>query len=97
MTTNNPHIGSSLEDFLDEEKIREEVEVMAARKVIAITVGDALIRKKMSKTEFARRMGTSRASVNRVLDPNNPSLTFRTAAKASRVLGMKLRVDMVDA
>jgi len=93
---NNPYIGSSLDDFLDEEGIREEVDVMAARREIALMMGQVLAKKKMSKTEFARRMGTSRASVNRVLDPNNPSLTFKSAAKASHVLGLKLKVELIE-
>jgi plasmid maintenance system antidote protein VapI len=97
MKKNNPHLGSSLDDFLNEEGIRDEVDVMAARKVIAVSLTDAMIRQNITKTEFARRMGTSRAVVNRILDPSNPSLTFKNAARASKALGKKLKIEMVDA
>lgn len=97
MKKNNPNLGSNFDAFLDEEGIREEVDVMAARKVIAISLCEKMARQNITKSEFARRMGTSRAVVDRILDPNNPSLTFKNAARASKALHMKIKVEMVDA
>ncbi len=94
---NNKHIGSSLTDFLEENTISEEVEAIAARKVFALQLGSAIEKKHLTKAEFARKMKTSRAVVDRMLDPNNPSLTFKTAARATSALGMRLKVELIEA
>jgi len=94
---NNKHIGSSLEDFLQSNDITEDVEAMAARKAFALQVAQAIERRQMSKAEMARKMKTTRAVVDRMLDPDNPSLTFKTAAKATAALGMKLKLELVEA
>lgn len=97
MNKDNPHIGSSLDEFLDESGIREDVEILAARKVIALRLVEALERQDMTKTELARRMHTSRTVVNRMLDPDNPGITLQTIDRASRALGLKLKVELVEA
>lgn len=93
----NKHIGSSLDDFLQDNDITVDVEAMAARKVFALQMAQAIERKHLTKAEVARKMHTTRAVVDRMLDPHNPSLTFKTAAKATAALGMKLKVELVEA
>ena len=51
----------------------------------------------LTKAAMARRMGTSRSSLDRLLDPSVPSVTLLTIEKAARVLGKRLRVEMVEA
>lgn len=49
----------------------------------------------MSKSKLALRMNTSRAAVNRLLDPANPSISLAALEKAARVLNRKLNIELV--
>lgn len=91
----NKHIGSSLDDFLDGNGIRADVEELAACKFLALKLSEELAARKMSVAEFARRMGSTRAVATRILDPKNTSLTFKTATRAARSLGLKFEVRLV--
>ncbi len=93
----NKHIGSSLNDFLESEGIRSEVEEMALCKFLAITLAERLNTKGMSISEFAKKMGSSRDVARKVLNPANKNLTFRTASKAASALGMKFKVQLLEA
>ncbi|MDR0320197.1 MAG: helix-turn-helix domain-containing protein [Treponema sp.] len=91
----NKAIGSSFDDFLAEEGISEEVEAGAIKKIIAYQLQEAIKREHLSMTTLATRLETSRAAVNRLLDPDNESITLLTLKKAANVLGKKLRVELV--
>ncbi len=91
----NEHIGSSFDDFLEEEGIKEEVENAAVKKIIAIGMQDEMAAKGITKTEMAARMGTNRAAVDRLLNPQNNAVTLATLTKAANVLGKKLVLSMV--
>ncbi|MBR0098771.1 MAG: XRE family transcriptional regulator [Treponema sp.] len=91
----NEHIGSSFDDFLEEEGIREEVENAAVKKVIALGMQSEMAAKNITKTQMAQRMGTSRAAVDRLLNPYNNAVTLATLTKAANVLGKKLVLRMV--
>jgi DNA-binding Xre family transcriptional regulator len=93
----NPHIGSSFDDFLEEEGILDEVEAVALKRLIAWQVQHAMEEKKLTKTALAKQMGTSRSSLDRLLDPNNPSLTLVTVERAAKVMGKQVRFEFVDA
>ncbi len=88
-------IGSSFDDFLKEEGLHEEVTARAIKRVIARQL-DALMReKRLTKTVLARRMRTSRAQLDRVLDPDNESVTLGTLTRAAHAVGRKLRLELV--
>ena len=97
MNKNNKHRGGDFRDFLQEEGILEEVEERALKQLIALHVAGLLKQKRLSKTEMAARMNTSRAAVDRLLDANNPSATLGTLAKAARALGQKVSIKLVPA
>jgi antitoxin HicB len=97
MTNNNPHIGSSFDDFLDEENLLVESNEIAIKRVIAWQLQQEIESKHMTKTDVAKAMGTSRAAVDRLLDPNNTSVTLNTLSKAARILGKKIEIDLVEA
>ena len=97
MNKNNKHRGGDFRDFLQEEGILEEVEERALKQLIALQVAGLLKQKRLSKTEMAARMNTSRAAVDRLLDANNPSATLGTLAKAARALGQKVSIKLVPA
>ena len=91
----NNTIGSSFDDFLIEEGISEEVEACAIKKLIACQLQQVIEKEHLSKTTLAAQLKTSRAAVNRLLDPNNESITLLTLKKAANVLGKKLRFELV--
>jgi DNA-binding Xre family transcriptional regulator len=88
-------LGSSFDDFLTEEGIAEDVENGAVKKLIAYQLQEALVAEHMSKTELASRLHTSRAALDRLLDPNNDSVTILTLKRAAAALGKKLRLELV--
>ena len=91
----NNSIGSSFNDFLAEERLSEEVEAGAIKKMIACQLQEAIKKEHLTKTMLAARLETSRAAINRLLDPNNDSITLLTLQKAASVLGKKLRFELV--
>ena len=93
----NKHIGSNFDDFLDEEGMREEVTAAAIKRVISWQLAQAMKAKRITKTEMAERMHTSRMVVNRLLDENDTSVTLATLARASLAVGMPLRFELTPA
>ena len=91
----NPHIGSDFDDFLADEGIRAEVESLALKKLVSLQLQEILESEDVSKTQLALRMKTSRTSVNRMLDPANPSLTVASLGKVAAALGRKLEFRFV--
>lgn len=92
----NRHIGSSFDDFLSEEGIREVVEAEAIKRVIAAEIAEAMDSLGISKTEMATRMHTSRAVVNRLLDQSDTGVTLATLTKAGLALGRKFKFALAS-
>ncbi len=92
----NKNIGSSFNDFLEEEGIHEEATSHAIKRVIAWQLAEAMKAKKISKSEMARRMKTSRTQVERFLDPENDSVQLNTIQKAAAIVGKRLIVTFED-
>ena len=88
------HVGSTFSSFLDEEGIRDEVDLRTKKKVLADQILAKMERDHVTRTELAARMNTSRTVVNRLLDPNDTSFTFGTLAKASQALDLDLLVSL---
>lgn len=93
----NKHIGSNFDDFLEQEGMREEVTAAAVKRVIAWQFAQAMKAQKISKTQMATRMHTSRMVVNRLLDEADTSVTLATLARASVALGTPLRFELGSA
>ena len=88
------HIGNNFNNFLDEEGILAETESIAVKRVIAFQVEQMMIEQKLSKTEMSRRMNTSRAALDRLLDPANRAVTLQTLDHAARALGKRLQISI---
>jgi DNA-binding Xre family transcriptional regulator len=86
-------VGSNLDDFLREEQLLHTVEATAVKRVLAFQIEREMKRRKLTKIEMASRMRTSRASLERLLDPANTSVTLSTLERAASALGKKLRVE----
>jgi len=92
---NETYIGSDFDDFLSEEGLLEEAEAMAVKRVLAYQINELMKEQNLSKAEMARRMNTSRAALERLLNPENRSVTLHTMDKAARSLGKRLRLTLV--
>jgi len=93
--TRNKHRGSSLRSFLKEEGVLKEVEAAALKRALALEVADLMEKGDFNKSTLAAKMRTSRAAINRILDPNNTSVTLTTLNKVARCLGRKLKIELV--
>jgi antitoxin HicB len=91
---NNKHIGSNFDDFLEEEGILGEAEAVAIKRVIAFQVEQMMKEQNLTKTEMSRRMNTSRAALNRLLDPTNQAVTLQTLDHAAHALGKRLQIHI---
>jgi antitoxin HicB len=91
---NKKHIGSKFDDFLKEEKLFEQVQAAAIKRVVVYQIAEEMKRNKLTKTEMANRMKTSRAALERLLDPDNASITLITLERAASALGKKLKVEL---
>lgn len=87
--------GSSLDDFLEEDGLLQEATLEAQKRVLAWQIAQEMENQHISKAELARRMSTSRSSLDRMLDPEHPSITLATMYKAARSLGKNLDVRFV--
>lgn len=93
----NRHRGSSLRDFLKADGSLEEIEAAALKRALALKVADLMEKQDLNRTTMAAEMRTSRAAINRILDPENTSVTLTTLSKVARSLGRKLKIDLVPA
>ena len=89
------HIGSSFDKFLQEEGIYEEVTARAIKRVIARQLDTLMQDQGLTKTTLAKRMKTSRAQLDRLLDPHNESVTLGTLTRAAQAVGRHLRMELV--
>lgn len=92
---NNKHIGTDFSDFLKEDGIFEETNDIAIKRVIAYQLEQEMKAQNITKTKMAEMMNTSRAVVNRLLNPDNSSLTLSTLENATHALGKRLNISIV--
>lgn len=91
----NPHRGSALDDLPKEEGVFKEFQAAAIKNVIAFQLSQAIGDNHLTKTQMASRMKTSRAQLNRLLDPEDGNVTLETLQKAAAILGRELKVELV--
>ena len=90
----NRHHGSSVDDLLKEEGVLDEMQAVAIKEVIAWQLQKAMKEKKLSKNRMAELMKTSRAQLDRLLDPEHGNVTIETLQRAANVLGRSLRIEI---
>src|SRR5271168_1882653 len=91
------HSGSTFDSFLEEEGIREEVEAVAIKRVLAWQLSRAMQQQQKTKLEMAKQLRTSRSQLDRLLDPQNVSVTLDTITRAARALGKRVIIRVADA
>ena len=90
----NRHIGSDFDEFLQEEGILAETEATAVKRVIAHQIEQEMKDRQISKSALAQMMNTSRSSLDRLLDPENASVTLLTLESVALALGKRLTVRL---
>ena len=90
----NPHVGSDFDDFLHEEKIYDEAQAIAVKRVLSFQLEQSMKKSRLTKSAMAKRMGTTRAQLDRLLNPENPSTTLTTVVKAAGALGQRVKISL---
>jgi antitoxin HicB len=90
----NPHIGSAFSDFLKEEGLYEEITAHAIKRVLVRQIEQAMKAQGLTKVEMAKRMRTSRAQLDRLLDPNNDKVQLDTLQRAAAAVGRGLLLEL---
>ncbi|AJD53265.1 Helix-turn-helix domain-containing protein [Thalassospira xiamenensis M-5 = DSM 17429] len=89
------HTGSSFDDFLEEEGIREEIETVAIKRVLAWQLRQEMEKQNLSKAEMARLMKTSRTQLERLLDDTNDKVQLDTIQRGAKAVGRTLKLELV--
>ena len=92
---NTEHIGSSFDDFLREDGIYEQVTAAAIKRVLVRQIAQQMTEQRLTKAAMAKRMHTSRASLDRLLDPNNDAVTLSTLFRAAKAVGRQIHFELV--
>jgi hypothetical protein len=90
------HTGSTFDSFLEEEGFREEVEAVAVKRVISWQLAEAMRAKGKTKQALAKELNTSRSQLDRLLDPQNVSVSLDTITRAAKALGKRLIIRIAD-
>ena len=90
------NIGSNFDEFLAEEGLLEDSTILGLKRYIAFQLTEKMQEKNISKSKMALQMATSRSSLDRLLDPNNSSVTLKTLQNAVKALGYKLKIELVS-
>jgi antitoxin HicB len=89
------HRGPTLDSFLKQEGVYDELKAVVVKEAIAWQFQQALAKKRMSKKRLAELMETSRTQVDRLLDPKSGNVTLETLQRAAHFVGRELRVELV--
>ena len=89
----NKYSGSNFDDFLAEEGILEEVSTKAQKRLLALQIEDIMAETSLTKSEIAAKMNTSRSQLDRLLDPNNTSITLDSLDRLARAVGKRLKIE----
>lgn len=90
----NRHVGSTFEAFLNEESLYEDVTAHAIKRVLAWQIEEAMRAQGLTKVAMAKRMKTSRAQLDRLLDPDNDKVQLDTVQRAAQAVGRKLHIEL---
>ena len=95
MNRESGYSGPLFADFLREQGTLEEATEVAIKRVLAFQLKSAMEEQGISKAEMARRVNTSRSQLDRLLDPDNTSVSLSTLTKAAKAVGRSLKIDLV--
>jgi len=89
----NQFTGSNLNDFLEEEGILEEVSAKAHKRLLALQLADIMKENSITKTSLANKLKTSRSQLDRILDPENTTISIEVLERVAHAVGKKLHIE----
>ncbi|MBL8807452.1 MAG: XRE family transcriptional regulator [Rhodospirillales bacterium] len=89
----NRHIGSTFSSYLADSGLAGQTEIVAIKRVIVWQIEQAMKAARISKVEMSRRMRTSRAQLDRLLDPDRFDVRLETIQRAASAVGKKLHIE----
>jgi len=90
----NQYSGSNFDDFLEDEGLPEECTAEAVKRVLAMELMAAMRETGVSKAELARRLHTSRAQIERIINPEEVGVSLKTLFNAARQLGRRMEIRL---
>ena len=84
------------DDYLESEGVKEEIDIAVEKRIISRQISALLLEKSLTKSEFSRMIGTSRAQLDRVMDPGNRNVTLETLKRVANALGKRVSLSFVD-
>ena len=84
----------TFDDFLEDQGLLAEAEDVAIKRILAWQIAEGMKEKGITKTAMASAMKTDRRQLDRLLDPENKSVTLSTLRRAATALGRKLYVEI---
>jgi DNA-binding Xre family transcriptional regulator len=90
----NQYSGSDFDDFLKDEGILDEVTARAHKRLLSLQLSETMETAKISKSQLAERLQTSRSQLDRLLDPDNTTVTLESLERLARAVGKQLRVEL---
>jgi antitoxin HicB len=90
----NRYTGSDFDEFLREEGILEEVTARAHKRLLALQLDEAMEQSRITKTQLAEKLQTSRSQLDRLLDPDNTAVTLDSLERLARAVGRELKVEL---
>ena len=90
----NPHIGPLFQDWLKAEGIQDAANTAAIKAVVSFQLEQAMKEQGLTKAEMARQLSTSRSQIDRILDPENDTVSLSTLSRAAELVGRKLTLEL---
>ena len=90
----NKYSGSNFDDFLAEEGILDEVSAKALKRLLVLQIADIMAETNVTKIALAQKLQTSRSQLDRLLDPDNTSITLASLEQLARAVGRQLRIEL---
>ena len=87
-------VGSSFEDFLKEQGTYEETTERAVKRVLAFQLAEEMKAKGITKVKMAEMLDTSRAQLNRLLDPTADNVTLSSLSKVAKMMGRSIHLEL---
>lgn len=95
MKTRRRHRGPSLDSFLKDEGVYDELHELVAKEALVWQLQREMKKRRMTKSKLAVVMRSSRAQIDRILDPASGNVTLATLQKAANAVGKTLKVELV--
>jgi antitoxin HicB len=86
---------TTLNELLEEDGMLEELTAIVTKERLVWLLEKEMKKKRLSKVKMAEAMKTSRAQLDRVLDPKSGNVTLSTLQRAANAVGKTLRVELV--